>query len=391
MFNLMRIRPVLHAFVAVAILLTPALALAQATSTISSESPSLYRGVRPLGMGNAFLAMPGTDENAPYYNPASANDFEKKLHMQILSPSFYISSSVISLTKDMTDLAKDINAKASTDNGGKIDVFRTFVDKHVGEFQSLGVALPIFQVRHKWFHLSTLADSRNTFSFRNRAFNTNVELLSRSDAGALLGTSHSFLDDQLQVGLATKVIYRLSIDRIITIDDVINNPKFGDIIPLNRSIGVGFDLGLKGKIPTMGTKILEYINPVAGLTWQDVGNTRFGGAVPNTDQSISVGFALQHDYSGWMVSLANDMRELNQTEQDIMKKWNIGAEVTTPKLWRFLRVSARVGGHQGYLAAGGTLDFRFLKLEFATFAEEVGKFTSQRGDRRLAANITFGF
>ncbi|MBI2500354.1 MAG: hypothetical protein HYW02_02575 [Deltaproteobacteria bacterium] len=85
----------------------------------------------------------------------------------------------------------------------------------------------------------------------------------------------------------------------------------------------------------------------------------------------------------------NDFRELNQSVAFI-RKWNIGAEVVAPKLL-ILRPSFRLGANQGYIAAGTGFDFRFLKLEFATYAEEAGVFSRQRENRRIALNLSFGF
>ena len=66
-----------------------------ATTTIPTEFPALGKGIRPLGMGNAFIAMPGYDENAMFYNPAAINDYPKKLHFRFLSPAFDISPSIM--------------------------------------------------------------------------------------------------------------------------------------------------------------------------------------------------------------------------------------------------------------------------------------------------------
>lgn len=357
------------------------------TSTIPSENPSLMKGTRPLGMGNAFIAMPGSDENAPFYNPAAINDYEKKLHFRILSPAFDFSPGTISLIKDVFQLSKDINAE-STD-GGKTRVFRNFVNTHSGEFQSAQVRLPLVTVMHKWFSASILTDSRNTISFRNRAF-TNVEILSQSDVGGTFGGAYGFFDDQLQAGLNLKILHRVSINETITIDKIINSTTFKDTVPILRATGVGFDIGLKGKIPTFEKAWLDLLKPTVGFTWQDVGNTRFSGNVPNTQQSISLGLAVHPQWGKWQFHVANDFRELNQSN-NFLNKWNIGAEVVAPRLWGFFTPSARIGGHQAYISAGAGLDFKYAKLEFATYGEEAGKFSHSKQLRRIAGNLSFGF
>jgi len=295
---------------------------------------------------------------------------------------------MIGLINDVRNLANTIDSRGNN-NQSKINDFQTFVDNHTGEFESFDLRLPIFTIMHKYFFVSTLADTRNTFSFRNRAF-TNIEFASRSDAGGLIGTAYSFLEDQLQAGVNLKILYRLAVEKTITAADIINTANFSDIIALNRSVGVGFDVGLKGKIPTFNQAWLEYMKPMAGFSWQDVGNTRFGGSVPNTEQSIGFGFAVHHDYGKWGVSLTNDFRELNQNS-DFLKKWHIGAELASPRLAKFFSTSIRLGGNQGYLATGATFDFRFFKLEAAYYGEELGQLTTQKALKRLAANIAFGF
>lgn len=373
-------------------LLLPLRLRAQATTTIPAEHPSLYKGVRPVGMGNAFLAMPGQDENAMFYNPASINDFPKAFHFRFISPVVDFSPGSIGLIKDTFDLADDIDAQGT--DAGKIDTFRTFVNQRIGQFESIQARLPVITLMHKWFGFSLLADSRSTISFRNRAF-TNIEVVSRSDFGGMIGTAYNFkdllgIDENFQAGVAVKVLHRLSINEIVTTDDVVNNADFGDTLPRRRATGVGVDVGLKGDFPTFGAAWLEAVKPTLALTWQDIGNTRFGNGVPDTNQSLSVGFALHPQVGKWQLHFANDFRELTQSS-GFLKKWNIGAEAVGPQFWGFFRPSIRVGGNEGYITGGASLDFKYAKLEFATYGEEAGKFTTQKQLRRLAVNLSFGF
>lgn len=364
---------------------------AQEVTTISPEYPSLYKGVRPEGMGNAFIAMPGSDENAPFYNPAAINDYEKRPHFRILSPSLDFSPGSIGLVKDVIDLAKDVNAALG--NEAKVNVFRTFVDNHIGQFQSVAVRMPVIQVQQKWFFVSLLGDTRNTISFRNRAF-TNIEISSRSDVGGVVGSAYNFKDlfgieQNIQLGVDVKVIHRVSIDRIVATNDIINNSRFSDSVPIKHSTGVGVDLGLKGDFPTLGVTWLEAIKPTLAVTYQDIGNTRFAAGIADTQQSVSAGFAVHPRLGSWEFHVANDFRELNQ-DSAFMKKWHIGAEAFAPKLG-FFRPSFRIGGNQGYIGGGTTLDFKYAKLEFATYGEEAGVATSNKQLRRLAVNLSFGF
>ncbi len=373
-------------------LLFPLTAFGQAATTIPAEHPSTMKGVRPLGMGNAFIAMPGIDENAMFYNPAAINDFPKAYHFKFLSPVVDFSPGSIGLVRDVFDLADNIDAQGT--DAGKTRVFRDFVNAHAGQFESVQVRLPAVTVMHKWFGVSLLADSRNTISFRNRAF-TNIEVASRTDFGGVVGTAYNFkdllgIDQNLQAGVDIKVLHRLSINEIVTSDDIINAADFNATLPRRRSTGVGADIGIKADFPTFGASWLEVVKPTVALTYQDIGNTRFGNGVPDIQQSLSVGFALHPMLGDWQLHFANDFRELNQNSH-ILKKWSIGAEVMAPQLWGFFTPSFRIGGNQGYIAAGTSLDFKYAKLEFATYAEDAGRFGSTKQLRRLAANLAFGF
>lgn len=363
------------------------------TTTIPNEFPSLHRGVRPLGMGDAFVAMPGIDENAMFYNPAAINDYPKRLGFRLLSPSVEFSPSIIGVVKDALDLSDAISSH-SGDNAAKINDFQTFVNKHIGQFETVNVTFPALTVLHKWFAVSLLADSRNTFSLRNRAL-TNVEISSRSDFGGVIGSAYNFKDalgikENLQAGVDIKVLHRYSINETLTTSDIVNNASLGNALPRNRATGVGFDIGLKGDVPTFSASWMEAIKPTVALVWQDIGNTRFSGVVPDTPQSLSMGLAVHPKWGQWQFHVASDFRELNQNTSFI-KKWNIGAEAMGPRYWRFFTPSIRIGGHQGYIAGGASLDFRYAKLEFATYGEEEGTVSRQKENRRVAVNLSFGF
>src|ERR1043166_3943902 len=82
-----------------------------AQSEFSSESPSLNRKVRNLGMGNVGVALRGTHDSSPFYNPAGLNDLEKG-RLQFFSITGDASKSAISLVKDVINLKDDIDNAA---------------------------------------------------------------------------------------------------------------------------------------------------------------------------------------------------------------------------------------------------------------------------------------
>ena len=359
-----------------------------AQTSIPDNYPSLGRGLRPLGMGNAFLTVKGTDDNALYYNPAAINDYEKTLNFRLLSPTADINMGVINVVKDVFSLSKDL--KNATTDSAKTDVFNTFFDKHVGSFDSVNLLIPMFGVRNKYFAMSALVDSRTTVAIRNRAF-PNFELKTRNDGGVVLGGAYGFLFDDLQVGAATKFLYRIGIQRTVTTNDILNG-SLADSIGFNqwgKGFGVGLDLGAKYKIPAFDVDLLDTLQPTVAVTYQDVGNTRFTGGASDTPQSISAGLGVHPDLGPVGLSVVADMREINQKES-FMKKFHFGVEARLKEMLA-TSLAVRAGVNQGYPATGLTITWPFFGIDVAFYGEEMGTVTSQKADYHVATALNFAF
>lgn len=350
---------------------------------IGNEYPSLGRGVRALGMGNAFVSQKGTDYNAQFYNPAAINDFEKKRHYLFLNPGADINTGIYSTIKDVMDLSDDLSG--DTDSG-KLDTFDTFVQSHAGDVNRVGLNLPLFHIRHKYYAAGLIVDGRTTISLRNPTF-PNFELKSVNDAGVAAGGAYAFFDDSLQVGLNLKVLYRAAIEEQITSNDILNQ-DLGDIVgwsAWSKGYGVGVDLGTKYALPWWK----ETLRPTFGVTIQDIADTRFSGGAPKTPMSISAGGGVFPKFGPVDFGVLVDFREINQ-KQDILKKLHAGVEATFPKKFA-TKASVRLGTNQGYFASGLSLQFPIVGLHFAFYGEEVGEVSSQKASYRLASQLTFGF
>ncbi len=82
--------------------------LVSASSLISSvvlgdEIKWTHYGVRPLAMGNAFVAV-ADDHNALFYNPAGLARLQS-WSMEIINPTIGISANTIATIQDVTKLA----------------------------------------------------------------------------------------------------------------------------------------------------------------------------------------------------------------------------------------------------------------------------------------------
>ncbi|MBU4485191.1 hypothetical protein KKA47_07220 [bacterium] len=368
-----------------------------AETNIANEYPSLNRGARPLAMGNAFLTMKGTDDNAAFYNPAAINDFEGFHFSFGANPFIDLSTSIYTLTKDVIDLSKDLGDV--TADSDKTTIFQDFTTKHIGDFQYLNVGYPLIAFRHHFFYLGVITDSRTSISLRNQAF-TNFEFKMRNDAGVYLGGAHSFFFDDLQIGLGLKVLYRAGIEDVITADSILASDDLTDDLGWSqwkKGIGVGADLGVKYQVPDFGVDILDTLKPTVAATYQDIANTRFSGGAENTPQSVSVGVGIHPTLGDFHASLGEteasivaDFRELNQ-KKHWLNKFHAGAEIRFPTLAKVLKPSLRAGTNQGYLAAGAGFEFIALRyrpiINFAYYGEELGEVNHEKSSYRLAAEL----
>lgn len=362
-------------------------AFAFESTNIPDRFPSIGRTTRPLGMGNAYLTMPGKNAGNFYYNPASINDYEKNFSFEIFSPQIDFSTATIGLIKDLRDLQDNLDG--ATDSG-KVTVFDNFFNNHIGEFHSLSLWSPLFSMWNKNMFIGTVTDAKVDISFRNKAF-PNFEIRTEDVAGLAGGTAFSFLEESLQVGIGVKFLYKLAFSEIITTADALA-PNFGDkfgFAQWKKGFGFGADLGATYHIPDFGSKTLEFLKPTTSLVYQDIGHTRFSGGAPKTPQSVSAGFGLHPEFELMDLSLLVDFREIMRN-MDLIAKLHGGLEARFfKKSW--IRPSLRVGANQGYPAFGGGLEIGFVDVQVAYFAEEMGTVSRQKGNYRLAGTLGFNW
>ena len=371
------------------LVLTSSWALAQ--GNFPNESPSLNRKVRNLGMGNVGVAIRGTHDSAPFYNPAGLNDLEKG-RFQFLSPTVEMSKSAFSLFSDMKDLIDDLgDADGSAD---KTRVFNDFGFENSGEFRRMRFALDIFNYARKNFAAGVLIDEK--FDLSVREFGSNPPLHIRKLGGApFFGAGAApFLGPLVQVGVTVKPTVRFSIneeDEVVDYSDIQDDSdgdpllagQFGNI--KERRFGLGVDLGLKSNLALPLWKDATWFKtlaPSVGFTWQDIGSPDFGAA-PDNPQTMNLGAAIHPDVWKIKNTIGLDVRGLNQ-DREFLTKLHFGIESQLPWL-----LAVRAGVSQGYITGGATLDLWVVKLDGAIFYEEVGVVGRNEGNLRWAGTLSF--
>lgn len=359
--------------------------MAPSTYAASTQRAQLMKGIRPLGMGGAFLAVSGSDENALFYNPAAIHDYEKKLHATFLSPSVDVGTGSIGFVNDLRDLGDDIDDAGS--DSAKSTVFGNFTSANFGRVENYRVSVPLALFMHQYFAVGLIADSETQVRLDDPSFDA-FKLVSRNDMGLMAGTSWGWFNDQLETGIALKALYRAFSRETITRRDAVVQDDFNDAYNIGYGFGVGVDLGLKYRLPEVG--VLKVLKPALALTYQDIGNTRFtGGDVEDKAQSVSAGFSLNPKIGPLETTFAFDVRDLNH-RADFITMMHAGYEVRFPEFLK-TKASLRVGTNQGYLTGGLTLDWRYVKLSGVIYGEEIGDVSRVDERQRFGAQLAFGF
>jgi hypothetical protein len=338
--------------------------------------PSFFRGVRPLGMGNAFIAV-ADDENALFYNPAGLSRTER-VNVGIFNPVFEISDKMIDLISDAQDADLD-------DTGEVADLLR----KYIGEHQHFSAALyPYvgFNVADVGVMVAGLGQGTINADIRNPVWpEAHVDMI--SDYGVIGGAGLKIPFEKLvglRAGAALKLISRQSLSEVYTATDLAD-PDFSDRLDddLVSGSGISLDLGAIYTLP-----FVPVVDTNVALVIQNIPEMDMGDAEDIKTQ-FHLGVGVEKDFKAFKLIGALDYRDITGNigeDNDIAKRLHLGAEA---KLIKILAV--RAGFNQGYISAGTTIDIWVVKFDFATYAEEVGAYAGQRMDRRYAFQITLGW
>lgn len=336
-----------------------------------------HYGVRPLAMGNAYVAV-ADDYNAIFYNPAGLARL-KTWHFEIINPRVGVSSSTISTFKDFSKLA----SSGSSTVDATIDAFETLTGKpqwvHLGLTPHLVVP---------GFGLGIGIDAGGS-TVVHRTIAADV------DAGVSaivpIAFAMNFLEDRLSVGLSAKGVFRQGVEREFSLADITafsNSSKDSSGKDLKDYViggqGFGVDMGmLFTPIPTG--------EPTLGISVTDLGGTPLKSSSTNgvelgtpkpREPSVNAGISFKPIKSGgYYVLTSMDAHALNQPIH-FSKKLNLGAE------WGFgSLIKLQAGLHQGSLSGGIEMDVWVLALRFATYAEQLGAVAGNYEDRRFIAQL----
>lgn len=341
-----------------------------------------HYGVRPLGMGNAFVAV-ADDFNALFYNPAGLARLSS-WSMELINPSLGISSNTVKAVQDVNGL---MNGSADAGTNAVTTALKTF-ESLEGKNQYLNLGFTPHLI-FPGFGLGIGVDLGGSIVVHH-------QVAADIDAGitALVPITYakSMLEDRLSLGASVKGAFTSGVDREFSIADITaftksssttsttdSDKKLKDYVVGGK--GVGVDVGMlftpvKTMEPTFGMSIADF----GGTPYQPT-DENLGKPKPR-QPSVNTGISFKPYMSnGSYLLAALDVHAINQPTH-YSKKVNIGTEYGLGKI---LKLEA--GLHQGELSAGVQLDAWLLILRFATYAEQLGPTAGELTDRRYVAQM----
>ena len=373
-----------------------------------SQQEFLYKDPRMMGMGSAATAVGGYS-TAVFYNPAGLINIKKSHGVEVELLGIAATGS-----KDIKNFADDVN-NADTDP----EIIEA-VKKYSGEAFNLTASNYTSFSYHTEsdfaYSIGLLASAdANFIPHDNSGINGLLETHSRAYGGVLLGAAQKFEDvlgGNLTVGIGLKFITQKSYEAGLDAGEVTEHKDdlgtyLQDTYEVSNS-GFAGDIGILYE-----PNILSSLHPAIGLSVMNIGTLNFDdayGAQPMTlNGGISISpelplldsFTLSVDYVDMLnaqqarVRNYNPYRSYDQYDNadidfDVMQHLRAGLKVGVfDNSW--VTTTLMAGWYQGSYTAGIDLQLTLIKIQAATYQEQLGAKTGQLEDRRYIVGLGIGW
>jgi len=378
-----------------------------------STQEFLYKDARIMGMGAANTAVGGYS-TAVFYNPAGLINIKKSHGVEVELLGVTVSGS-----KNVKSFMDDLD-NADDDNDDPSDDTTEIIKQHAGETYNVSVANYSSVSYHTEsdlaFSIGLLAATDiNLLPHANGSANGILETHSRVYGGVILGVAKKYpniLGGDLTVGLGLKYITQNSYEVGLDEAEIEKNSDdlatyIQDTYEVTNS-GFGADIGVLYE-----PHILQWWHPTLGLSIMNIGSLDFDdvyGAQPMTiNAGISIApevpylssFIVAVDYVDIMNAQQARVRNYNPYQSDDqydsvdisndpMQHLRAGVSMGIfDNSW--VTTTLNAGLYQGAYTAGIDLQLTLLKVQFATYQEQLGAEYGQIEDRRYVAGIGIGW
>ena len=372
---------------------------------LGGEQAFLYKDPRVMGMGGANVAV-GAYSTAVFSNPAGLANIKKEhgYVVDVLSIGATVSSQTQEFADDL-DAAGDDSAKIEdVINKYSGDVFNV----EVNNYSSVSKNSDMFA----WSVGILAATDVSTVVHGNGSSNgAPLEVSGRAYGGLILGGAKGFdtKAGKVEVGLGLKYIQQTSYEGPLYVSDLQGDDAMETLKTKyeKNSSGFGLDLGINYKPfensvwhPAFGLSILN----IGDMSMDD----NFGGQPMTVNIGASVTpevsflnkLVLAIDYVDmfnanqiriYKFDEGNDTQSYTDyTDDDMMKRLRLGAGFGLIDS-QYFSTQVNVGLYQGAYTAGLDMEITVVKLNFATYQEQIGTGSVDIPDRRYMAQIGIGW
>ena len=350
-------------FSRVLVALAISLLVIHASATPSLPLHETWTSVRALGMGNAYTSIVD-DADSLFYNPAGINSVSG------------LNWTILDLHAGLDDLAimQTLNSFKDSSN------ITSLIQSEYGKYHWLNVGTKTaFTFPH--FGVALFGNADALLSVANPPY-PELRLQYYQDYGGVVGFGFEPVPSFIKFGLDVKYMIRTGTESIFT-SDQLATLKTDQITAALQSAGSGYamDSGLLVTIPSP-------IRPTLSFVWKNMGCTAFtktAGAIapPRIQDEMIIGGSLEITAPLISIYPSLDYKYLNRADVQFGKKISLGVEVSLPIL------SIRAGFNQGYYTAGVGVNLGVMRVDAATYGEELGEYPGQIEDRRYVVQATF--
>ncbi len=386
------------------ILLSTLLGATTSLMALGAEQAFLYKDPRIMGMGGANVAV-GSYSTSVFSNPAGLATLKKDdgFVVDLLGLS-------VSATGDIADFADDIG-NADTD-----DEMTAVLEKYAGQHFHIGVdnysAISKNSDAFAWSVGLLAASDVNLQAHPNSGPDGVLASSSRGYAGLVVGAAKPFTTKygRVDVGVSVKYITQQSYEGSLLVSDLTDDDNdIGETLQdkyEKTSSGIGVDLGV-----TYHPFENNYWHPAIGMSILNIGSMdmddNYGGQpmtlnfgasitpeVPYLDKLVvavdyvdALNSNVIRDYT---YSDSGDVTYEDFDDTDVMKRLRLGVGLGLIDN-SYFGTTVNVGMYQGAYTAGLDMRLTLIKLNIATYEEEVGTGSVEIPDRRYMVQLGMGW
>ncbi|HRK02378.1 MAG TPA: hypothetical protein PLH57_06895, partial [Oligoflexia bacterium] len=222
---------------------------------------------------------------------------------------------------------------------------------------------------------------------------TDIDVQSVLDSGISIGAAKSYFHKRLSLGINIHMLYRMGVDKVIPAIDILSGRSLKPREYAGQGIGFDADFGGYYQIPWeprfMRLNVGGSINGLLQSNFNTMSGEIIDGvktAPPRQDRTVNLGLRADFPDSKILAAplIALEVQNLGSINKrySFLKRLHFGGEARVSR-----RVALRTGLYQGYPSGGVGINLPVVKLDFATYVEELGGVAAEWPDRRYLFRI----